>query len=163
VFSSLQSFSQKKPIVESRDQAEGWYLPVFGQVFESGKVSEGAMVKVYLDNKTLGTFPVSKKGAFKLELDLDRHYTIEFSKEGFITKRISVNTTLDEDVVEYSPYDCFVNLTPESELSSINEDVLDFPAAVVSYNYDLKGFFHSDKYMAHITDMLNESTQQASE
>lgn len=164
VISSISVFSQKNNgFIDSREQAEGWYLPVFGQVFEDGKKCEDASVKVYLENEELGTFPISKKGGFRLELDLDNFYTIEVSKNGFITKRVSVDTHMDENVVDYAAYDCFINLHPVNEVTGVDTDYFDFPAAIVRYDAELGGFYHSDHYLAHINEMLDKAVQQASQ
>jgi len=163
VVSSISAFSQnKKSIIDTRDQAEGWYLPVFGQVFEQGSKCEGASVKVYIDNDELGTFPVTKKGSFRLELDLNKYYTIEVSKDGYVTKRIAVNTMISDDIVNYPAYDCFVNLKADSELKGADMDYFDFPAAIVRYDSEMGGFYHNDHYLTHIGNKTDQAIQQAS-
>lgn len=158
---STNTFAQSN-LVETRDQAQGWYLPVFGQVFAAGEKCEGAEVKVYLDNDELGTFPTSKKGSFRLELDLDNYYTIEVSKGGMITKRIAVDTHLDEHIVTYPAYDCFVNLSSSDETAGADMDYFDFPAAIVRYDPEMEGFYHSEHYLAHISAKVENAIQQAS-
>jgi len=165
VVSSISAFSQNgknKGFIDTREQAEGWYLPVFGQVFEEGAKCEGASVKVYIDNDELGTFPVTKKGSFRLELDLNKYYTIEVSKDGYVTKRIALNTAIGDDIVNYPAYDCFVNLTTVSGLNGADMDYFDFPAAIVRYDSKMGGFYHNDHYLTHIGDKMDQAIQQAS-
>lgn len=158
---STQTFAQSN-IVQSRDQAQGWYLPVFGQIFENGEKCEGATVKVYIDNEELGSFPTTKKGAFRLELDLNNFYTIEVTKPGSLAKRISVDTHMAESIVNYPAYDCFVNLTAEDAVVGADMDYFDFPAAIVRYDGEQGGFYHSEHYLAHITDKVENAIAQAS-
>ena len=160
---SAQLFGQgNKGLVDSRDQAQGWYLPVFGQVFENGEKCQDATVIVYLENDELGSFPTSKKGAFRLELDLDNYYTIEIHKEGALTKRISVDTHMDKGIVNYPAYDCFVNLSSVDAAEGADMDYFDFPAAIVRYDAEQGGFYHSDHYLAHISNKIDHALQQAS-
>ncbi|MCB0780919.1 MAG: hypothetical protein KDC03_15590, partial [Flavobacteriales bacterium] len=41
-------------LVDKREQAEGWYLPVHGQAFIDGKKTDGYLVRLYEENEYKG-------------------------------------------------------------------------------------------------------------
>lgn len=140
-------------LVDQRDQAEGWYLPVQGEVTVEGQRATDFDVAVYRDNEEMGKIKADKKGRFRLELDIDRAYTLLISKPGFQNKMIYLDTSLPKDLVTYPAYDCFVNLMPVNA-TNIDPFYADFPSAIVRYNADMGGFYHSDDYLTHIQTRL---------
>jgi len=150
---------KKKGIIEKRDQAEGWYLPVHGEVTHEQKKAEGVEVKVFKENKDMGAFTTSKSGKFDLELDLDGVYTLYIIKPGYQGKMIMVDTHLPENMVKYPAYDCFINLEPENQTSASDPFYLDFPSAIVRYNAELGGYYHSEAYLEHINNKLHSVAQ----
>ncbi len=147
------TFGQRK-LVDERDQAEGWYLPVRGQVLVDGKRSSTYQLEVYRDNKPLGKIPVNKKGGFELQLDIDGFYTVRILKEGYQEKMIYVDTHLPPDLVTYPDYELFVNLMPPNA-RHIDPFYTDFPSAIIRWNEDMGGFYHSENYLSHIQTRLS--------
>ena len=141
-------------LVDRRDQAEGWYLPVRGQVTANGKDAPNVEIMLYKDNEEIGKVPVKKNGSFELNLDLDQFFTVMVKMSGFQTKVIYVDTTLPQDLVTYPDYACFVNLMP-TKAQNIETFYTDFPSAIVRWNPELKGFFHSENYLTHIQARLS--------
>lgn len=142
-------------LVESRDQADGWYLPVHGEVTIDGKKAEGVTIKIFKENADLGTFTTNKAGKFDVELDLDAVYTLLIQMEGFQNKMILVDAHLPENLVKYPAYECFVNLEQAGNTSAADPFYLDFPSAVVRYNAELGGYYHSEAYLEHINNKLH--------
>jgi hypothetical protein len=148
VLSLTDSFAQGR-LVDSRDQAEGWYVPVLGQVLVGGKGEPDCTVELFKDNNSLGQVAVQKKGRFEVNLDLDNQYTIRVRKEGHVTKLIHVDTTLPKDQVTYPAYECYIALVPRST-GSAPGFYDDFPSAIVRWDPELGGFHHSNDYMGHM-------------
>lgn len=146
------AFGQGK-LVDRRDQAEGWYLPVHGEVTLDGARAQDYDLILYKDNVELGKLKPKSKGRFELELDIDQTYTVRIMKEGFQEKMILVDTSIPEGLIQYPAYDCFVNLMPVNA-SNIDPFYTDFPSAVVRYNPDMGGFYHSEHYLSHIQTKL---------
>lgn len=146
------SFGQGK-LVDRRDQAEGWYVPVNGQVMIDGKKADGYQVILYKDNQELGKLEADKKGRFELELDIDAVYAIRIAKEGYQDKFVNVETTLPKDLVNYPAYECTVSLQKVAS-QNIDPFYTDFPSAIVRYNEELGGFYHSEHYLTHIQTKL---------
>jgi hypothetical protein len=147
-------------IVDRRDQAEGWYLPVHGNVLASGEKAKDVTIRLYKDNELVGDLPVAKDGSFIAELDIDHTFTLLIMKEGFQNEMLTVDTTLPEGLVQYPAYDCTINMDPTSTYADKEEGFyLDFPAAIVSYNPEMGGFYHSEHYLDHIKSKLSGYAQ----
>ena len=74
---TAQSNSKSKgKLVDRRDQAEGWYLPVHGSVTADGNKVDGFDMVLYKDNVELGKRQGDKNGRFELELDIGQFYTL---------------------------------------------------------------------------------------
>lgn len=148
-----QAVAQKGKLVDRREQAEGWYLPVHGNVTAGGKKADGIEVVLYKDNEELGKLE-AKSGQFELELDIDQVYTVRVLKKGFQEKLLYFNTKLPENLVNYPDYMCFVNLAPPSN-AGVDPFYTDFPSAIVHWDENQGGFYHSEHYLAHIQTRLN--------
>jgi hypothetical protein len=145
-----QKADKEKKLVESRDQAQGWYLPVKGNVTFSGDKAGDFTITVFQDNKELGQVKASKKGAFNLELDIDNFYAVRIEKEGYQAKLVYFDTHMPEQQVAYPPYICNLNLEPADKYRHSDPFYLDFPSAIVRWNEELKGFYHNEGYLSDI-------------
>jgi hypothetical protein len=145
-----QKAGKEKTLVDSRDQAEGWYLPVKGRITFSGAKAKDFTIVVYEDNKPLGEIKATRQGDFGLELDLDMFYSMRISKEGYQDKLVYFDTHMPEHQVAYPPYVCNLNLEPADKFRHSDPFFLDFPSAIVRWNDELKGFYHSENYLSDI-------------
>ena len=157
LISTTDAMSQR--LVDKREQAEGWYLPVHGQAFIDGKKTDGYLVRLYEENEYKGEVPVDKKGRFLLELDIDKTYTVELTKEGYERKLMLIDTQLPEGLVEYPDYECYVNLTPEEAHQGKQDFYTDFPTAIIRWDGEMEGFYHSEHYLEHIQNKLGNVAQ----
>lgn len=125
-----------------------FFLPVSGVVKDGKTRVEGAQIKLYCGNTVVNTFQTRKNGKFEMELDLGADYTIEVLKEGYIPKRIGINTASEVDYkrMEYLPYGVDISLTAISNMAGVNTDVLDYPFALVSYDHNDRLFLHNEEY-----------------
>lgn len=137
-------------LVDNRDQAEGWYLPVKGLVTLSGVKIKEYRIKLFQDNKEQGEIALDRKGGFNLELDINKVYSLRITKEGCQGKLIWIDTTLPEGLVKYPAYPCVVNLEPVEKFKTSDPFYLDFPSAIVRWNEEKKGFYHSESYLSEI-------------
>ncbi|HEX2616751.1 MAG TPA: hypothetical protein VHL57_04365 [Flavobacteriales bacterium] len=141
--------SAQAKLVDRRDQASGWYLPVEGKVTASRAKTQEFSVLVYKDNRLLGEVK-PKKGKFLLELDLNQVYSVRLCKEGYQEKLITIDTSMPEQQVQYPAYPCVVNLEPADKFVHSDPFYLDFPSAIVRWNDEMKGFYHSSEYLTDI-------------
>jgi len=140
-------------LVDRRDQAEGWYVPIHGQVIIDGKSATAIEITLYKDNVVVRELESDKHGRFELELDLDAMYNIRVNKEGYQQKLVLIDTRLPENLVKYPGYVCTVSLQKEAS-KNIDPFYADFPSATVRFNEELGGFYHSEHYLTHIQTKL---------
>lgn len=142
--------AQKRKLVDRRDQAEGWYVPVRGEVLADGKQVQDYQVELWKGDEKLGQVAVDKKGGFSLDLDIDQSFLVRVTKDGFEDKLVLIDTSLPQDLVTYPDYVCYVNLIPRGKTAGIDPFYADFPSAIVRWNTEMGGFYHSEHYLEHI-------------
>lgn len=147
-----QKSKPKGKLVDRRDQAEGWYLPVHGRVTAEGKKLDAFDVILYKDNQELGKLK-GRKGRFELELDIDQFYTVRIIRPGYQEKMLYFDTKLPPDLVRYPDYECRVNLLPPNA-QGVDPFYTDFPSAIVRWDEAQGGFYHSEHYLSHIQTRL---------
>lgn len=140
-------------LVDQRDQAEGWYLPVHGHVMADGKKVGDYDIVLYKDNVELGKLKGDKNGRFELELDIDQFYTVRIIKQGHQDKMLYIDTSLPKELVSYPDYECYVNLQPPNA-QGVDPFYTDFPSAIVKWDETQGGFYHSEHYLSHIQTRL---------
>jgi len=145
-----QAQGKKGKLVDRRDQAEGWYLPIHGQVMVDGKAVDGYSVELWKGDERLADVAVQKKGDFILDLDIDNNFLIRVKKEGYEDKLVLIDTSLPADLVTYPDYECYVNLIPRGKTQGVDPFYTDFPSAIVRYSAEMGGFYHSEHYLEHI-------------
>jgi hypothetical protein len=125
-----------------------WFLPVYGRVKNGKTKVDGATIRLYKENCIVRTYQTEKNGKFEMELDLGAYYTLEVVKEGYITKRIGINTVskVEFERMDYQPYGVDINLTSEDSYVGVNIDMLDYPFALVSYDHHDSMFVHDENY-----------------
>lgn len=150
---SNTTMGQRK-LVDQRDQALGWYLPVHGQVLVDGKQAGGTTLVLYKDNQEVARTITDKRGRFKVQLDIDRQFTIRIEKDGYEAKMVYIDATLPSDLVTYPDYELYANMIPRNA-KNVDPFYADFPSAIVRWNPDMGGFYHSDPYLTHIQTKLS--------
>ncbi len=147
------AFCHAQKLVESRDQASGWYVPVNLKVTAGGSKAKNLVIQVYQDNELLQEVH-SKKGKFTLNLDLDNSYTFVLNQEGYRAKSVLIDTHVPVKLVEYSEYECFMNLEAADKFTHSDPFYMDFPGAIVRWNEEAHGFMPSLGYLADIQSKI---------
>ncbi len=81
-----------------------------------------------------------------IELDYGKKYVMEFSKNGYLTKRVYIDTNKPTTAPNKYFFDMEISLLKPIEVAQMNDIELDFPIAIISYNEKKKTFLHSDFY-----------------
>ncbi len=136
-------------LVDRRDQATGWYVPVNMRITANGGDAKTVNVQVYKDNALVNEMRASKD-KFTLNLDLENTYTVILNKEGYRTKSVYINTHVPEKRVEYPSYDCKMDLEPVDRFTHADPFFMDFPSAIVRWDDKAMGFMPQ---MGYITDI----------
>lgn len=125
-------------------------LPVGGRIVDVDGRLDACSITVYRDDGHSEAAVQQKSGRFEVDLLHDHQYTLEFSKEGYITKRIVVDTRAKVDPVELAlmPLDMDVMMLKTTQYEGADTDQLDMPFAIVRYDKQLHAFVQDMEYTA---------------
>lgn len=125
-------------------------LPINGRVSNGEAKLEGCEVITYKGNEVVGRQVTERNGRFGMMLGLGEEFAIEFRKEGFLPKRVVVDTRaeLPKDLMEIAPIEMAMSMLPASKYEGADTDELDFPFAIVRYDRGAKAFIQDHQYTA---------------
>ena len=112
-------------------------------------------MRLYDDNSLISSYKTDKKGKFNVGTPSAKHYTLEFVKNGFVTKRVIINTKkvyLAKGRVE--DFDFNVHLIKQE--IDVDYSILDFPIALIEYKKSIKGFDYNRKYTRQMHKIQNQ-------
>lgn len=128
---------------------------------ETNKPIDGVEVKLYKENEELEwnemTSVTYHDHSFVFNLDANEYYTIEISKNGFVSRSIAISTKLPAGV-SAKPifhYEFEVSLF---KVKSGDNFYFDFPIAIISYDSKKDVFDNSYHYTNHIKSRIMESS-----
>lgn len=106
-------------------------------VNEKGKKLNNVEIKLYEENSLIHSDFITNK--FTYNLWLNKYYTVELSKEGYLTKRIVISTLAS--VYDAEPFECDIELIKKSD--DLDGFDFDFPVAIVEYKQYQGGFHYN--------------------
>ncbi len=127
------------------------------------KIEDGDFeaVSVVVKNNTTGeTNTVPGTAKFDLDLKINCDYVISFSKPGYITKRIALNTNAPADRVSqgFYPFNFEVNLFKQYD--GVNIVVFNQPVGKISYNRLIDDFDYDTDYTKQIQSALKAAEEE---
>lgn len=144
-------------IVLSPVAAQRNVLRIDGNVKEEKEKLEGVSVTVYKNQQFFAKTVTASNGRFRFQLDYDADYLLEFSKPGFVTKRVSVDTDSvpyeDQDFGhEYGGWD----LSLFRMVEGLDVSMFEKPFVKIAYNPDLNKFEHDVEYTSLVKEEFAE-------
>ena len=120
-------------------------LPITGRITDGENKLEGCEVVTYRDNALVGSITTDKSGKFSLGLALNRSFSIEFRKAGFVPKRVQIDTHFPKaaDDLMFEPLVMDIGMLAEAKYNGVSTDELDFPFARIRYD-EKAGVFAQD-------------------
>ena len=136
--------------------AQGQYiLFVDGTVKEGKSKLVGSTVTVYEDGDASGSIVTNASGKFGFELMMDHEYIIEFSKMGYVSKKISVSTKgVPEDEAEFGFEFGGWQVGLFKTMEGLDVSILDKPVGKIFYVEADNGFDYDAKYTKSIREEL---------
>jgi hypothetical protein len=155
----------KKEKNPKTDKYDGYScLHIIGEVetdTEDKNEDQTFLVELVEPNKTVETiFLTNGETKFELVLKKNTNYLIRISKKGYIKKSIAVNTeilTLDDEIYEFK---FNVSLMKESEMNKLNKNLVNFPVAMVRYDYKSESFIHDEQYFDMVKKELYNTNEK---
>lgn len=113
-------------------------------------------VKLILDNTVIATQTLSIKKGFGFVLAKNNYYTIKIEKAGYIPRIFSISTKVNNVLDERNTYlfSFETSLLSEDLGGLFEDDNIDFPFALISYNKDCDCFEHSKEYTASLIQKM---------
>ncbi|MBL7933115.1 MAG: hypothetical protein JNL60_14510, partial [Bacteroidia bacterium] len=90
------------------------------------------------------------KTKFGFVLKKNSYYSIRISKKGFISKLVAVNTEILIETDGIHRFNFQTKLMNEALISRLNDDVVDFPVAIIHFDYDNNCFDYNKEYTSYI-------------
>ncbi|MBK8228939.1 MAG: hypothetical protein IPK70_17410 [Flavobacteriales bacterium] len=117
-------------------------LEVTGRISDGDKKLAGCEVVVYEGNEIVATQLTDKSGRFGLGLGLQKEFAIVFQKEGFLPKRMLVDTRgkVPAELENLVPIEMEMSMLRAEKYEGADTDVLDFPFAMVKWNRQVLAF-----------------------
>lgn len=131
------------------------YIPVQFAVV-NGDFND-AMIYLRREGETVASFRGQKN--LKLRLDYNSEYTIDFTKPGYITKSIRVNTVVEEERKKYGfdPYKIGVRLFKQYE--GVNIVIYNQPVASIRFLPEMDDFGYDTDYTKSILSALSRTEE----
>lgn len=126
-------------------------LKMKGEVFLETSDSKDATIYVYLGNELVDTVFSTKSGRFDVELELGYKYVLELQKDGYVSKKLAVNTEVKDPFKRIPTFSFLCELIQvENEIVSLEYD---FPATIIKMNEKKGKFEYSSSYTKTISKM----------
>ncbi|HET6227587.1 MAG TPA: hypothetical protein VFF27_14995 [Bacteroidia bacterium] len=114
---------------------------------------DSAIVTVYYNNAVYKRVYTTRRGKCNFQLPLDRIYTVELSKPGYVSKKFEVNTKTPPN--KRDAYDFYFDMDIFEYIEGLDTKLLEKPLAIVYYNITNNQF----EYDAAYTNRINSDLQ----
>lgn len=126
-------------------------LEIKGKISNIGNKSfDSYKVELIYYNTVIKKERIAANKPFKFELKKDAFYTIRISKEGYITRLVSICTKLPVEHNDLYKLDFETELIEEHESKKLNAEALDFPITIIYYDNKANWFYFNEEYTTNI-------------
>jgi hypothetical protein len=156
----LAFLTNAKTLVSKSKVDSSSCLKIEGIVTNAEEGTDGeCLVELICANETVEAVTLKEgKRKFRFILNKNQRYGIRISKKGYLSKLISVDTELTESTEMFGLYkfEFETKLLTEDASKLMNADALDFPIAIVQYDYEQESFSYNKEYTAYIKSELRK-------
>jgi hypothetical protein len=125
-------------------------LRIEGIIRSAGEQGEYLVELVRPDAGIDSIYLKEGKKKFHFVLNKNTSYAIRISRKGYLSKVVSINTDLLTEQAGLHVFEFETSLMKEAAISRLNKDVLDFPVAIIHFDYVLNSFSYNKEYSANI-------------
>jgi hypothetical protein len=133
-----------------------------GKIFIDGEKANDVVVKVFDRNTCFSNYTTKGNGKFFFTAESEKYYTLQFEKEGYVTKRVVVKTHKTEGL-DYFTKEYKFDIDLEKELDHVDYSLHDFPAAIIQIDNNQKEFEANKKYSRNLRETMKLKSQKKSE
>ena len=137
-------------------------LKIEGKITNADEAEGECIVELIGLNDEIDTITLKDgKIKFKFMLNKDSYYAIRISKVGYISKLVCVNTEILAQTNGIYVFEFETTLIKEAVVKTLNRDILDFPVAIIHFDYQMEAFSYNKEYSAYIKKELHNVTPRA--
>lgn len=122
---------------------------------------QDCIVELIGPNKSIDTVLLGE-GVEKFDFVLKKNsnYIIRVTKKGYLKKTVAVNTQILTLENELHHFDFNISLLKETEIAKLNKNMLDYPVAMIHYDYQSDSFIHNEQYFDLVKKELYNTNEQ---
>ncbi|MCO6500459.1 MAG: hypothetical protein J5I47_08800 [Vicingus serpentipes] len=141
-------------------------LFLMGEVTEyfEGELLSGTVIKATSDGNVVAQGTSDSEGRFELVLHFDKQYTVTFSRAGFVSKKMTIDTRGVPDHKHYKCPDMDIEITLFKPMKCVDMGMMSKPIGRAIYfpkknviDFDME---YSGPILASINKMLNDCVEQ---
>lgn len=161
---SFTSFAQVDGVKQEDVMLEdNVFLDGITSDYYTGDAVSGINITAVAGGKTIASGTSDEKGEYKIVLEYDKEYVVTFSKPGFITKKIVMNTFGVPDKRKQKVPDMVAEITMVQPNECIKSEMLDKPIGRAKY-FSKKNVIDWDMdYSAPLLSALNQMLDDCEE
>lgn len=131
-------------------------LQIEGRVLNADDGEGVCIIELIDETNTVTDSLILKEGKskFAFVLQKDSYYSIRISKNGFISKLVAINTEVLIAQEGVHRFNFETRLLSNVVAKRLNEDVLDFPVAIIHFDYENNCFDYNKEYTENIKKEL---------
>src|SRR5690606_38124561 len=113
-------------------------LQIEGRVLNADAGEGDCIIELIDETNTVTDSLILKEGKskFAFVLQKDSYYSIRISKNGFISKLVAINTEVLVEQEGIHRFNFETRLLSNVVAKRLNEDVIDFPVAIIHFDYE---------------------------
>lgn len=150
---SIPVISQDETAVEAYE-----VLEISGVISHNDKGLGESLVELFEGNKVIDAFETKNNGKFKFNLMNEKIYTIQISKKGYYTKRISVSTKMPQGIDDDFKFAFDIGMTMKEE-AAYDPYLSEYPSALIAYDEKRKEFRYDKDYTKSYFDEIEPSDE----
>tara|TARA_R110002049_G_scaffold181632_7_gene349096 strand:- start:1486 stop:1989 length:504 start_codon:yes stop_codon:yes gene_type:complete len=136
-------------------------VKIKGEIMLSTNESVATKIYVFEGNQLIDSTTTTRTGKFDIELPLGNKYVVELKQDGFLSKRMAINTEVS-DLNKRVPNFSFLCELVKVE-NSIYTAELDFPVTLIKMNEKKGEFEFNSTYTKVMLKKYNSMNQQMSQ
>ncbi|HKL08122.1 MAG TPA: cell envelope integrity protein TolA [Bacteroidales bacterium] len=128
----------------------------------NGSPKDGS-IKLYENGQLIENYTSDRSGKINVDLDLNKDYILEFSKEGYVTKKININTEMPDEYLDkrYAPIRFAVDLFQQYD--EVNTVVFTQPVGIIKFYENIGDFDYDVDYSREVRTKIDKAEKELQE
>lgn len=128
------------PLISYTQELENGFLRVTGIVKDDKSILANATIKAIENNITTHSTQTDQKGKFEVKLDLSKDYTLEISKEGYLTSNYKIDTKTSKEYHKYWVFNFNITTVLVPQIEGLDQSFFSGRDINISFNNSFEKF-----------------------